>query len=132
MKRYFILSHAVARQNAAKAVMEAPEGMVVRIEEPTRTGAENRLLHAILTDLSRQAEWHGQKLPMEVWKRLCVAAWLREQGEQPQMVPALDGNGFDVIFERTSKLSKKQCASLIDWIFAFGSELGVKFTEARE
>jgi hypothetical protein len=45
---------------------------------------------------------------MEVWKRLCMASWLREQGEKPLMIPALDGHGFDVVFEKTSKLSKKQ------------------------
>jgi len=128
----FILSHQVARQNAAKAVQEAPAGYVVEINEPNRTLAENALLHAILTDMARQANWHGQKLPMEVWKRLCMASWLREQGEKPLMVPALDGHGFDVIFEKTSKLSKKQCASLIEWVFSFGAELGVKFTDGRQ
>ena len=128
----FILSHQVARQNATKAVQDAPEGYVVEIKEPNRTLAENALLHAILTDLARQATWHGQKLPMEVWKRLCVAAWLREKGEKPLLVPALDGHGFDVVCEKTSRLTKKHCAELIDWIFAFGVELGVKFTDGRQ
>jgi len=128
----FILSTPQARQNAAKAVQDAPVGFVVEIKEPSRTLAENALLHAILTDMARQATWHGQKLPMEVWKRLCMAAWLRETGEKPMMIPALDGHGFDVIFERTSRLTKKQCAELIEWIFAFGAELGVKFTDGRQ
>jgi hypothetical protein len=68
---------------------------------------------------------------MEVWKRLCMAAWLRERGEQPMMVPALDGHGVDIIYHRTSKLNKRECAELIDYIFALGSELNVKFTESR-
>lgn len=127
----FILSTPQARQNAAKAVQDAPVGYVVEIKEPTRTLAENALLHAILTDLVKQATWHGQRLPMEVWKRLCMAAWLRESGEKPMMIPALDGHGVDIIYERTSKLTKKQCAELIDYIFALGAELGVKFTEVR-
>jgi regulator of RNase E activity RraA len=55
----FILSTPQARQNAAKAVQEAPAGFVVEIKEPSRTLAENALLHAILTDLSKQAKWHG-------------------------------------------------------------------------
>jgi hypothetical protein len=130
-KRYFVLAHANAREGAIHAVKDAPDGYTVVIDEPKRTGAENRLLHAILNDLAKQATWHGQKLSLEVWKRLCMAAWLRESGEQPMLVPALDGNGFDVIFERTSKLSKKQCASLIDWIFAFGAEQGVIFSESH-
>jgi regulator of RNase E activity RraA len=55
----FILTHDLARQNATKAVQEAPSGHIVEIKEPSRTLAENALLHAILTDLSKQAKWHG-------------------------------------------------------------------------
>jgi hypothetical protein len=83
----------------------------------------------MFNDLSRQVLWHGQKLPAGVWKRLCTAAWLREEGERPVMVPALDGIGVDVIYERTSKLSKKRMASLIDWVHAFGGEHGVSWSD---
>ena len=127
----FILSTPLARSNASKAVLDAPTGHIVEIKEPTRTLAENALLHAILTELAKQATWHGQKLPMEVWKRLCVAAWLRERGEQPMMVPALDGHGVDIVYHRTSKLNKRECAELIDYVYALWAGLGVKFTEVR-
>lgn len=43
-KRYFILSHAVARQNAIKAVSDAAEGMVVEIKEQTRNLEQNAKL----------------------------------------------------------------------------------------
>ncbi len=127
----YILSTPQARKNAAQAVLDAAEGYVVEIKEPKRTLAENALLHAVLTELAKQATWHGQKLPMEVWKRLCVAAWLRERGEQPMMVPALDGHGVDIVYHRTSKLNKRECAELIDYVYALGAGLGVKFTEGR-
>lgn len=94
-----------------------------------RNDPQNRRLHAALNDIARQVVWHGQKLPAGVWKRLVTAAWLREEGERPVMVPALDGIGVDVIYERTSKLSKKRMASLIDWVHAFGSEHGCVWTD---
>lgn len=93
--------------------------------EDSRSSDQNRRLHAMLNDLAKQVTWHGQKLPAGVWKRLCTAAWLREEGERPIMVPALDGIGVDVIYERTSKLSVKRCASLMEWIAAFSAEHGV-------
>lgn len=102
--------------------------MVLELKEETRRDAQNALLHALLTEISRQVKWHGKTLSVDVWKRLCTAAWLRELGESPEMVPALDGKGFDVIFERTSTLTVKQCASLCDWIQVFGAEQGVRFT----
>ena len=45
-----------------------------------------------------------------VWIAAGLGGGLREAGDQPQLIPALDGHGFDVVYERTSKLSVKQCA----------------------
>jgi hypothetical protein len=127
-KQIYRLVHAEARRRAVEAVQRAAEGMVVRISPATRSLEQNALLHAVLTDIAEQVEWHGQKLSLDVWKRLCMAAWMREEKEQPLLVPALDGHGVDIIFERTSKLNVTQCSSLIEWCFAFGGEHGVRFS----
>lgn len=128
-KRVFIAAHPQARRNAAHFCMECPEGWAITFSEPTRNADQNALLHACLTDIAKQVDWCGKRLSVDVWKRLCTAAWLREEGESPEMIPALDGKGFDVIFERTSKLSVKQCASLTTWVQAFGAEKGVQWSE---
>ncbi len=52
---------------------------------------------------------------------------LREKSEQPELIPALDGKGFDIIFERTSQLNTKDCADFCTWCIAFGDEHNVKF-----
>lgn len=103
-----------------------PKKIVVKDQD--RSGEQNRLLHKLLTQVAAQVEWHGKKLSVTVWKRLCTAAWLREDGHNPTLVPALDGNGFDLIFEHTSNLTVKQCASLIEWVQAFGTEHDVKWS----
>lgn len=102
----------------------------VAISEQDRSAEQNAKLHAMLTDVARQVEHAGKKWDVLIWKRLCTAAWLREEGENATMIPALDGNGFDVIYEKTSKLGVKKCASLIEWILAFGAEHGVKWSQA--
>lgn len=101
----------------------------VSIKEKDRSGDQNRALHAMLSDISRQVEHYGKRFDVETWKRLCTAAWLREEGEQAQLIPALDGQGFDLVFARTSKLTIKQCASLLEWISAYGSQASVKWTQ---
>ena len=111
------------------ATLQSGKRMVLTVAPSTRSLEQNRLLHAALTDISQQVEWKGQKFTVEIWKRLCVAAWLREKKEQPMLIPALDGNGFDVIFERTSKLSNTQCSELLEWCFAFGADHEVKFRD---
>ncbi len=112
---------------AVMLVQQGPVEVVVR--KPTRSSDQNRRCHAMLADIARQAEWAGQKFTAEIWKRLCVAAWLRECGGKPMLIPSLDGNGVDIIFERTSKLTVKQMASLIEWLFALGAELGVNWSD---
>jgi hypothetical protein len=99
------------------------------IKDEDRSGEQNKYLHALLGDIAGQVEHAGKKWDVLIWKRLLTAAWLREAGDQPQMIPAIDGHGFDVIYERTSKLTVKQCASLLEWIAAFGAEHEVRWSQ---
>lgn len=128
-RQTFRLVHLTARSNAMRALIHAADGSVVTIGPPTRNLEQNALLHAALTNIAEQVTWHGQRFDLETWKRLCTAAWLRERGGNPQMVPALDGHGFDIIYQPTSKLSKGEFSELCEWVFAFGAHNGVTFSE---
>lgn len=99
------------------------------IKDLDRSSDQNKKLHACLSDIASQVQHAGRKWDVLVWKRLLTAAWLREAGENPQFVPSLDGRGLDVIYERTSKLTVKQCADLILWVEAFGAEHQVRWTQ---
>ncbi len=118
---YFRLVHAEARKRAASAIMDAPDGYIVRIAEPTRTLESNALLWVLLGEVSKQVEWYGSKLTAEEWKDVFSAS-LKKQ----KVVPALDG-GFVVCGQRTSKMTKSEFSDLIELIQAFGAERGVNF-----
>ena len=119
MKRYFVLSHDLARFNAKKAIDEAPEGYCVEVKPVKRTLEQNSKLHALLTDIAVTVEWAGQRRDVETWKRLLTAAWCRARGEPIEMLPALDGNGVDIVFRRTSELTKNEMIELIEYIMAW-------------
>lgn len=127
----FPLRNEMDRQRAISfiAALDLEQPRKLAITDEDRTAEQNAKLHAMLTDISRQVEHAGKKWNVLIWKRLCTAAWLREIGENAQMIPALDGNGFDVIYEKTSKLGVKKCASLIEWVQAFGAEHQVRWTQ---
>ena len=108
---------------------ETPLEVLIRPKKTKRSTLQNALLHAVLTDIAKQVKWHGQSFDVMTWKRLCMASWLREKNEQPQLIPALDGKGFDIIFERTSQLNTKDCADFCTWCIAFGDEHNVKFNQ---
>ncbi|WP_313251089.1 recombination protein NinB [Stenotrophomonas indicatrix] len=99
----------------------------ITLEEPKRTLAENALLHTLITELARKLEWAGKKRDVETWKRLLVAAWMRAEGKSVEILPALDGHGVELIPVRTSKLGKRACADLIEFIYAWGTEQGVRW-----
>ena len=125
----FYLVHDAARRTACEAIMKAEQGMVVTIRKKNRTLDQNALLHGALTDIAEQVEWRGLRFDVTTWKRLCTASWLREIGEQPELIPALDGKGFDIIYEPTSKMTVQQMTSLLEWVLAFGAQNGVQFKE---
>lgn len=90
---------------------------------PKRTLDQNSLLWPLLTDVSKQVNWYGQKLTEEEWKDVFTAA-LKKQ----KVVPGLDG-GFVVCGARTSKMPKALFSELIELIYAFGAEHDVKWSK---
>ncbi len=106
--------------------------MTVEVKEEKRSDAENRLLHAMLTHISKTQEWAGKRRTVEVWKRLLVAAWCRAIGEQVEILPALDGHGVDIVFRKTSHLTRRECADLIEFIFAWAAEAGIVIPERKQ
>jgi hypothetical protein len=108
-----------------KAHLMAGRRMVIEAREETRSLAENAMLHALLTQISKQVEWAGKRRDVETWKRLLTAAWMRARGEHIEMLPALDGHGADIVFRRTSQLTRSECAELIEFVLAWAAEQGV-------
>ena len=122
-KQTFRLVHATARQNAARAVLDAPDGHIVEIREPTRSLDQNAMLWACLQDISRQQPG-GRKLTPDDWKVLMMHAC----GWECQFLEGLDGRPFPVGF-RSSRLSVKQMADLLTFVLAWGNENGIRWTQ---
>lgn len=126
MKRTLTITGEVARKAICRHVLTADEGYIVTISEPSRNLEQNAKMWAMLADLSAQTDWHGNKLNPEEWKDLLSAGLV-----QSKVVPNMTGNGFVILGQRTSKLSKSQFAALIELITAFAVERGVIFGDER-
>jgi hypothetical protein len=103
-----------------KSHLMAGRRMVLELRPEKRSDAENRMLHAMLGYISKNIEWAGKKRSIDVWKRLLTAAWCRATNEHVEILPAVDGHGVDIVFRRTSELSRAECAELITFIYAWG------------
>lgn len=94
-------------------------------ERPRRTLDQNKLMWALLNDVSRQVVWHGQKLEAGEWKDVFTAALKRQK-----VVPGLEG-GFVVLGTSTSRMTKPELSELVELVYAFGAEQNVNFGEPK-
>jgi hypothetical protein len=93
-----------------------------------RSVPQNNGMHSIFGDIAKQQDWprgSGQKLDGEAWKRLLMAAYERANKRAAEFYPALDGHGFDVVYRRTSKLSKREASEFMEFVFAWCAEQGL-------
>ena len=121
------LSSQFARDRAISLIYHAPPGYVVTVAEPKRTGLQNDRLWALLSDVS-VSKPQGIRHTPEEWKSIFMAAC----GWDVIFLDGLDGRPFPAGF-RSSKMSKSQMSTLQDFIEAWGSENGVRWSnEGRE
>lgn len=128
MKRTLILTGEVARKAACREILAAPEGSAVTIGPESRTAAQNRLLHPLLTDISEQALWMGKERSMLQWKTLMVSGHAVATGNQVEMTVGLEGEVVN-LRESTAAMGKKRFASLVEYVLAWGAMNGVMFSD---
>lgn len=112
-----------AMEMAGRGLQGGPVRVVLTRIEEKRTDSQNRLLWAILRDVSEQVVWYGKKLGSDDWKQVFTAGLKRQRA-----VPGVDG-GFVMLGSSTSRMSKRQFSDLVELIYAFGTEQGVQWSE---
>lgn len=123
--RVFVLREPVHRERAIAAVADTATGaeppfeVIVRRHRAKRSLEQNAAMWAMLGEIAKAVEWHGQMLTPEDWKNMFTAALKRYR-----VVPGIDG-GFAVVGMSTSAMTVAEMSELIDLIAAFASEHGV-------
>jgi hypothetical protein len=114
------------RDRAIRTIQAAPRGSIVEVRAPRRSTDQNSLLWSLLSQIS-VAKPQGRMHTPEVWKCLFMHA----AGHAVQFEPGLDGSPFPIGF-RSSKLTKAQFATLIDFILAYAAEQGIALSTEAE
>ena len=117
------------RARAVELVRRATKGLVIEIGEPRRNSRQNRLLHALLTEVVEAgiATDDGRKLTFDEAKTALVTAWMIENGDTSDMVLFL--NHPIQLRPPTAKLEKAPFSSLIDFIHAVCAVRGIQLRE---
>lgn len=138
-KRIFILVHATARANAARYMQEAPDGHMVVVSEPTKKRIQEEKYHAMLGDIAKHCLFMGKKHDLEDWKRLLVDAFarvMRDAGtpihHDGRVLPSLDFERVVQLGIQTKDFYVKEAAEFIEYLYSYGAENDVAWSEPRE
>lgn len=115
------------RALAKQAIDEAPLYHVVRIGAETRRDAQNRKLWPMLQDIQRQVPGMETFSTEEIKLR-----FLNALGVEMRFLPTLEGEGMFPVGLRSSTLTVKQFAGLIELLYKYGAEKGVRWTDPTE
>lgn len=88
-----------------------------------RTLEQNNLLWPLLTDLSEQVIWFGEKHDPATWKDIVTGSYMKGR-----YIPGIEG-GFVVTGLSTSKMARQTFSGMIEYIYAFGIDKGVVWSE---
>jgi len=122
MSRYEFVIHKGNRETLAQKLLALPTGWRLVFQEPKRTLVQNDRFWSMLTALSVQLKWHGQRLTPDDWKLVMLAGLNQEL----RLVPNIHGNGFVQLGRSSSKLSKAEMSELMELITAFAAQHGVE------
>ena len=134
--RQLVITGEVSRKAICRHVLTAPEGHVVRISEPAKKRIQEEKYHAMIGDIAKQCTFMGMRLDSEDWKRLLVDAFakvMRDAGtpihHDGRVVPSLDGKRVVQLGVQTRKFYVKEAAEFIEYLYAYGAENNVQWTE---
>jgi len=114
------------REKAISWIRSAPANCRVEFRHSKRTLPQNAYLWALLSEISSQVEWYGQRLTPEDWKDMLTASLRRYH-----VVPGIDPGTFVPLGMRTSSMTKQEMADLLELAIAFAAERGVKLGDQK-
>lgn len=105
--------------------------LILEIRPEKRSDRQNKLLHALFGDVSRQAEWLGKRRTPGEWKVLFISGHSVATKSGAEMVPGIEGE-FVNIRESSAGMSIPRMTSLIEYVIAYAVSNGVELRDARQ
>lgn len=110
------------QENIIKGLAGGP--VIVTLGREARSVDQNKLLWALLTDISAQVTWFDRNHSPEDWKEIISASF-----NNCELVPNCEKTGFVAIGVSTSKMNKARFSELVEYIYAFGADQSVSWSD---
>jgi hypothetical protein len=120
------LAYLFAFELSASSAIE----IIVRPVKSRRTLEQNAKLWAMLGDIARQVEWsvNGVRglLNADDWKNIMTATVRQEV----RMAEGING-GFVLLGQSTKRMTVSELGEIIEFMYSFGADRGVAWTEPK-
>ncbi len=96
--------------------------------------AQKVALQMLCMDMEQQRDWPAgswQHISAKKWKQLLILAWERDHEREAEILPAIDGDNFDIVFRRPDRLTKDEASEVLAFGNAWAAENGVVRTKSR-
>lgn len=110
--------------------------VVVTLGRESKSREQERKYHAMINDISKQVDFDGRRFNSDVWKAQLVDQFeedLRGMGKTlshpGRCVTSLDGRRVVQIRPTTTKFKKQEAADLIEYLFSFGAENQIEWSD---
>jgi NinB protein len=113
-----------------KAALAAGKRLTLEVKDASRSNEQNEKFHAIIGDITKQAQHMGAKWSAEDWKRLLVQEFCRQSGlENGQIIPNLAGDGIVQLGRQTRKFTKEQASDFVAFLICWCDENGIELND---
>lgn len=110
--------------------LSAGKKLTLEIKTANRSCQQNAKYHAMIDEIAQQAQHLGSKWDAESWKRLLVDQFLKDNGQKTgKVIPNLAGDGIVQLGMQTRDFTKEQASEFVEWLFAWGAEHGITYTQ---
>ena len=114
------------RRMAVDMITRSPNGWRFSLRDAKRSDAQNDKMWAMIGDVMKSPpEWFDRSLHKDDVKQVFMSGMFREL----RMTRNADNDGFIPLAYRSSQLSVRQMADLIEYISAWGARNGVTFKD---
>ena len=89
---------------------------------------QEKMYHAIIGQIAKQAMLHGSRWTQESWKRFLIDQWAHESGEMSsisKVMPSMDGERVVQLGHQSRRFTKEQATSFTEWLLCWAANNGV-------
>jgi len=108
-----------------KEALNAGEKLTLEIKPESKSREQEKLYHAVIGRIAKQAEHAGAQWDVESWKRFLLDQFAKDTNRpNGKVVASLDGERIIQVGLQSRKFSKEDAMEFTEWLMAWAAEKG--------